>query len=238
MEKKILIGFSTGCFLQWNKQIDEIANIIRTAGADTIELSFLKEKELLSFRLNRILIGSLEHFKTISIHAPIKKHIVGRESDIIEKLIDISDEIGTNKLIIHPDSYKNLDLLTKHFDVFIENLPSETYFGNFDINSDYNFSFVFDIVHAFQIDKTYENGFYMLELMKDKIKEIHASGVNQTNSHCLLVESDYRKIFEEAIKRILRKNHALSIILEGKIQTENTKIVSDEFNLINSMIEQ
>lgn len=93
MKKIIKVGFSTGCFFQWNKEMNDIVNIIKSSGANAIELSFLDEKKLFSFDPDDELIENIHNFDFVSMHVPDKKYIKNTEEKIIEKLKRVSEAL-------------------------------------------------------------------------------------------------------------------------------------------------
>ena len=216
MKNSSLIGFSTGCFVEWKKNFDEIIDIITSTGANSIEISFLREEELLSFECDRKTLDKIHRFDNVSIHAPDKKYITCSEDSIIRCLSEVSDTIGTRNIVVHPDSYKNWSLLKSNFNLFVENIPSENYFSSFDVKNDGHYGYVFDIFHAFESDKSWKSWKTIKSTMGNKIKEIHVSGVNNTTRHCLLSESDYRENFCDILKTLYVISPRINIIMEGK----------------------
>lgn len=177
------IGFSTGAIYK-DCTIKQALALFRKLNLDTVELGLLK-MERLEGQLEEITKEDLETFASVSIHAPTIAYGKNKETEYvfgkIEKIIKLHP---VDLVVFHPDTV--LD-----FSVF-NNLPFEVGFENMDnrkekyktveemkaLLTNPDWKMVFDINHAFSNDPTLESAKEMIDIFKDKIKEIHLSGYN------------------------------------------------------------
>lgn len=72
--------------------------------------------------------------------------------------------------------------------------------------------------------------------MGDRLQEVHVSGINKDQRHCMLIESDNKEIFKRIVKKLYNKNNEIPIILEGKIPENKPEIIRNEINFIREII--
>ncbi|MFH1306328.1 MAG: hypothetical protein ABIH83_01565 [Candidatus Micrarchaeota archaeon] len=232
------LGFSTGCFLQWKLPIPKFIRLLTRYDLNSLELSFLREEELFSFRNSSEIKNLLSSFDFVSIHAPDKRFIKSPEKDLIQELNKLADNLDIRNLVVHPDSFSNLDNLKANFEVLIENMPNKNnIFGNLTPAQLQSSHFVFDILHAFQSSEKDSDIDLLVRSMISSTKEVHASGFTKDLNHSLLVQSERVDMFGSILKKIFHSKPDIHYIFEGKIKPNDFDSIKKEIELMKTILE-
>ncbi len=179
-----IIGFSTGAIAKGDFRRALAA--LRRASVKAVELSALREDELpeLSRSLPRL---DLEGFEYVSVHAPSKFSRLTQQ-DVID-LLGIA-AAHAFPIVVHPDTIESpqpwkpfAHLLT------IENMDKRKPIGRTSAELQALFEqlpearLCFDVAHARQIDPTMVESTQILRDFKDRICEVHASGLTARSTH-------------------------------------------------------
>ena len=233
------IGFSTEAFYKWEVSKNEIIDILSSLGTNSIELLYPTTESLFSDRLSNDSIQKLNEFDFISLHAPflnVKYKQNNENSRILSELNAIAEKVDVKVVVFHPDLVEDFSLLsTSGLPVAIENMDPRKKRGK-DVNDLQSifeefpkFGMVYDICHLSLVDPTLEEGEKMIEIFKDRIKEIHLSGIGKENeSHVLLSES---KNGDELLEhsRLLKAPK----IIEGVFPSKDKKFIEQEIKFIS-----
>jgi len=184
-----LVGCSTGAIARGD--FSSALDILRSQGIDVVEVSLLREEELMPFvRFLEGDCGIMEDFSVVSIHAP-KSFSNITEEQAVELLKPVFARnwpvVVHADSIVRPDCWSGLGNL-----VCIENMDSRKKIGRTARELEKVFrrlpeaSFCFDIGHARQVDRTMTHAEEMIQAFGDRIRMLHVSEVSLTGEHQLL----------------------------------------------------
>ena len=207
------IGFSTGDLytkssLEIKKGLDNLEKI----GSTAVEISVWGGMD--SPSLDKIIKNDFNGFEYISLHAPggpYKKDDPTKK--FLNKLEEINSEIRLDQIIFHPNEIEDMAVFDNYsLPIAIENMDWRKDFGSTvkDLNEFFkgnSFGFALDLNHVFTIDKTLNEVSDFYEEFKDRIKEIHLSGIKEIHDPLYITKQ------EEIIKAIPDKN--IPIIIES-----------------------
>lgn len=180
-------GFSTGAIAKgdFHHALDLlVANDVRV-----VELSALRDHELPELMRNLTSLD-LSFFTHVSVHAPSRfMQISEREA---AKLLEVALELKIG-IVVHPDTITNPDLW-RHFGSFlwVENLDKRKVTARTASELEQLFEtfpeagFCLDVAHARQIDPTMSESVQMLSFFQERLRQIHASGLNSNSTHSVL----------------------------------------------------
>ena len=180
-------GFSTGAIAKGD--FHQALRIVHSLGIKAVELSALRDHELpkLIQELPQLDLGMFTH---VSIHAPSKFVTISevQAADLLKAALRLG--IG---VVVHPDAITDASCWKEFGELlWIENLDKrkplartvselEEVFRRFP-----NAGFCLDVAHARQIDPTMSEAAHMLEKFDDRLKQLHASGLNSNSTHSAL----------------------------------------------------
>jgi hypothetical protein len=195
------IGYSTGAFSHHNVCL--AADTLRQNSIDTIELSALREHELLPLIYLFDSLG-LESFKTISFHAPSKLNQMNEEQ--LTNVLQIPASRGWN-IIVHPQVIVNFDLWKRFGSLLcIENMDGRSYIGKTEADFEYlfdrlpNASLCFDIAHVKHFDSTLQEAKNILGHFFHKLKQMHISDISDTGHHLPLTK-EVVELYKDIVER-------------------------------------
>ncbi len=179
-----IIGFSTGAIAKGDFRRALAA--LRRASVKAVELSALREDELpeLSRSLPRL---DLEGFEYVSVHAPSKFSRLTQQ-----EVIDLLGVAAAHRfpIVIHPDTIESPEPWTPFGQLLtIENMDKRKPIGRTSAELQVLFEqlpearLCFDVAHARQIDPTMVESTQILRDFKDRICEVHASGLTARSTH-------------------------------------------------------
>ncbi|MFC1733253.1 hypothetical protein ACFL6I_23390 [candidate division KSB1 bacterium] len=224
------IGFSTGCLYKLQKNIDEIVWFYEHIGATAVELCFATSSELADFEITSGLLESVKKIPHVTLHAPWKEIRYNNSyasKKVLERLKHISEKFKEKKIklkgiVVHPDIIDDLDSLSyTNLPFLIENMDKRKDFGTLPehfekLKQRCKLGFVLDVQHAYENDpKMYMAG-ELIDVMGDRLKELHVSGFFGKQNHYPVHASEN----EKEISQILRLNIHAPKILEGIIEYE------------------
>src|SRR3989344_7402281 len=220
------VGFTTGSLYRSSFTCEEIIKLYSSLGADAIELSFLAPKELMQFNPSPETKKIIQGFKHVSIHAPCKGITYNQSdsSEVIKKLSELCAELSIEGIVLHPDTVENFYMLDKlNLPFLIENMDKRKKYGTHpeqirELKEKYNFGFVFDVQHAYEHDPKMNLARELIDVMGNRLKHMHVSGENESESHAPTHFSNNRK----EIGEILKLGIQVPKILEG-ILSEDLK---------------
>jgi len=222
---KIILGLSTGCFFKWKLDIyGKIKQVIESR-ANGLEIAFFYPEDVFSFEVRRLDIKKILAFDYVSVHLPYLK-VLFKNNDlitqkIVKKCLGLKKVLGVKNFIIHPNvvkAYSSLSVLAPLY----ENLGSPHKFGSSledlkQIKRMTNPQFLFDIAHLYKQKHNFSQLNQYLNLMKDKIGEIHFSGFKDKNEHSAIYNAENK---EEALS-ILKRLQNFPLISEGQLPPDN-----------------
>lgn len=178
------IGFSTGAIAkgEFHKALDAL----RSMRIRVVELSALRERELPELALS-IPSLDLSPFDYVSVHAPSR---LGESSEAeVASLLQVV-KLKQLPIILHPDIINDYKIW-KQFGplLLIENLDKRKPTGRDKDELQGIFSLLpeaglcFDIAHARQVDPTMAEATRILRSFSDRLRQIHASGLNANSTH-------------------------------------------------------
>src|SRR4051812_386204 len=218
-----LIGFSTGALSKGDFRRG--LELLRARSIKTVELSALRENELpiLSEAIRNLDLSDFEH---VSVHSPSNLVQLSEEETIryLSPIAELSIPI-----IVHPDTMHEERWRTLGNLLWIENLDKRKSRGRTvsemeDIFSSFpDAAFCFDIAHARQVDPTMVEAAQMLRSFNDRLRQIHASGLNSASRH-----SPMSAASSFAIARVSHLiPSSVPVILESTVAPEG---IDDEVN--------
>lgn len=214
------LGFSTGCFYKSGLTLPERLRLISSYGCKTVELSFLRENEL----LNLLTLGKkdLKPFDYVSLHAP--KYSYQKDKTTEKILATIKKFCLSTKMVdlvvFHPDTvhdfsvFKNLKL-----PVAFENMDYRSKFGQTTLDILHIMKqtgirrVVFDVNHAFTTSQGAGLTAMFLQTLNPWIDQIHLSGyAPPDHSHWPLFKTNQAEIVRSI------KNWERPIIIESVLE--------------------
>jgi hypothetical protein len=179
-----LIGFSTGALAlsDYNRAL----NLLNEFRIGCVELSALRQRELAPL-ITAIDELDLSSFEYISFHAP-STVVADAESEVVDQLLTIADRGWP--IIVHPDVITDYSAW-RHLDsaLCIENMDRRKQVGRTADELLTIFDHLptaclcFDIGHARQIDTTMTEAYYIVQLFRSKLRQVHVSEVNTRSKH-------------------------------------------------------
>jgi hypothetical protein len=187
------IGASTGYMAehrgQWGLLVEEAASLSWFA----VELSALSEKELSGLTVFLSEARDLP-FRYVSVHAP-SKGMELPEDELVRSLMALPRWIDA--VVVHPDVIRDpaaYGPLGRR--LVLENMDKRK--GNGRTADELRVYFdalpmaglCFDIAHAWSIDKTLGEGKRILDAFTGRLRHVHLSSLDDTDSHVPLREAD------------------------------------------------
>lgn len=178
------IGFSTGAlaYSDFQRGID----LSRMAGCRTIELSALRQSELLTL-LDAIADLDLSSFNYISIHAPSQ---YDQNWEAIGFMRLYEEKWRDWPIVVHPDALFDMSLGRLFGSLLcVENMDKRKPIGRTARELESIFkqlpdaALCFDIGHARQCDPTMTEAYLILKEFGSKLKQVHVSEVNSASKH-------------------------------------------------------
>jgi len=233
------VGFGTGYLNHKLKLPLKEVIVLYSDTADAIEINFGSYNELINFELNRETAKMLRKFSYVSIHAPSKEIVYGNTHETklaFEKIKYLSGKIKIKGIVIHPSSVEdfsifnefNLPFLVENMDKMQEKFTNPQHFS--ELRENYNFGFVLDLQHAYEHDSSMKLCKELIEIMGNRLKELHVSGMNTKLHHALVHCSDNK----EAISSILKLKLNIPIILEGAFSEPLRENMKKELDYVRS----
>ncbi len=178
------IGFSTGAIAKGDFR--RALCSLKNTHVPVVELSALREQELpeLMHSLTQL---DLSGFTYISVHAPTKLKDL-QEAEVV-RLLESAASLHL-PIVVHPDNIQSPDLWRQFGTlVLVENMDKRKPIGRtatelrvvFDNLPDAGFCF--DVAHARQVDPSMIESARMLREFKDRLRQVHASGVSTRSIH-------------------------------------------------------
>lgn len=214
------LGFSTGCLYRLIPSIHETVEIYSSLEVGA-ELSFPTPFSLMNFKLDERFVDSLKKLRRVSVHAPWKGIEYGENDKtyyIFRELRKLSEKLWISGFVLHPDIVSDFSVLEKSGLYFlIENMDRRKCFGANEediekLRADYDVGFVLDVQHAYEHDSSMRMAKSLMEIMGDRLREMHVSGSSNGRGHVMTHLADNR----ESISEILRLRKEVPIVLEGR----------------------
>jgi hypothetical protein len=208
------IGFSTGALAKGN--FTHALAMLQEQGIKVVELSALRDYELPGL-VTALPSLDLSGFTHISIHAPSK--FVEISEYRAASLLELAAQRGMG-IVVHPDTISDVrtwrDFGTL---LWLENLDKRKPVCRTTAELDRTFEqfpsagFCLDLAHARQIDPTMSEAARMLKTFGNRLRQVHASGLNSNSTHTALSAA--------AISAVSQVSHLvpqhIPIILESPI---------------------
>lgn len=243
------IGFNSGALRKCGMSLLDTVKFAKRIGSNAFELSFFTSDSLLKFELTEELIELLSSFDYLSAHAPfnVAENLNYQDDEltrkVVAKLKELIDKLPIEGIVFHPTDVKDFDFLDGlDLPILIENMDARK--GSFKdvddfkkLKEKYDFGFVLDVEHSFENDSSMESTRNLIEVMGDRLKEVHLSGaINKgpglkEKNHCLLCDSEYR----EDLLKFLKELKDLPIILEGIAEEGQEQRLKDELNCVRDL---
>lgn len=224
-----IVGFSTGCFYRAGLSATQSVDFYGDLGAECVEISFATSRELKDAKESVLEIaGIVNEFDRVTFHAPFKEisYYSGRSFDAEDAVVifnKLSEEIPNYGIVIHPNVVRDFDRL-KHLGLnfLLENAGGRKSCWNlpehFEKLKDYDFGYVLDLHHAYQMDSSMDTARRLRDVMGERLSQFHVSGSSPRGKHIPLHLAGNRK----DIEKILKENYDVPIILEGEMDREET----------------
>lgn len=179
-----LVGFSTGALARADFEL-ALAEMDQKA-VDSVELSALRFPELRPL-LESIPRLRLQHYRYVSLHAPSQFEL-NEEQEVIDLLLRFVPP--TWPIIVHPDTIGSFAHWRKLGGrIAVENMDRRKPIGRTAEELKQIFEelpearFCFDIGHARQFDTTMTEAYKILQLLADRLCQVHVSEVNSSSQH-------------------------------------------------------
>lgn len=229
----MLVGFSTGSLARGDFQtaIDLIEEY--APDADAIELSALRDPELLPL-IAALDSLDLSRFQYVSVHAPSAFQTL-TEDQVTKALSPVQDRGWP--IIVHPDAIQDFRKWERFRNlVCIENMDLRKPTGRtlaelvqvFDRLPEA--SFCFDIGHARQIDTTMLESRKILRSLSDRMREVHISTVTSNSRHESLSFAAV-DAFRDVVALIPPE---AAIIIESVVEPD---CISREFQVVKDLLQ-
>jgi len=246
------IGFSSGSLRKCGMSFLETARFVKGQGANSFEISFRDPNSLLEFELSEEIVKILGSFDYLSIHAPFD--LVGNsiyQDDeftrrIMLKLEELFNNLPVKGIVFHPTNIGDFDFLdNSELPILIENMDirKDSFKTTEEIKKlkeKYGFEFVLDLEHSFENDPSGKLTKDLIEIMGDRLKEVHLSGARKINlsnldqsNHCLLRDSGYLSDLLSHLSDL----RDIPIILEGGFEKGQEESLKDELSYVIKMLE-
>jgi hypothetical protein len=179
-----IIGFSTGAVAKGDFRRALLS--LRNLHVHAVELSALREHELPEL-IRSLPLLDLSEFAYVSVHAPTKL-VELQEREIVHLLEDAASL--HLPIVVHPDVVQSPELWRPFGSLLlIENMDKRKPIGRTAAELRIMFdrlpqaAFCFDVAHARQVDPTMIESTEMLQEFKDRLGEVHASGLSSRSTH-------------------------------------------------------
>lgn len=209
------IGFSTGALAFSDFQAG--LQILRANRIDTVELSALRESELIPL-VDALDSLDLSSFKYISFHAP-SKYGKFRETEVISILRKVATRNWP--IVLHPDVIQDFSAWRSFGQILlIENMDKRNVCGRTVAELADIFvklpqaGLCFDLGHCRQVDPTMSESRLILREFGSRLRQLHVSEVNSRSTHDPLTEAAIGAF--EKISYLIPEN--IPIILESTVQ--------------------
>jgi len=233
-----IIGFTNGCFHGKNRNIFSVAalNKLKLKGTNALELSFdpLADQTKL-----RALLPELKKFKYISLHMSSRYDYSGGKimTKILKNTLAFYQLCGAQLVVLHPDVVKNWQIFQKYpINWAVENMDSNKI--DFQTVSSVGrllaqwpkLKMVLDLNHCYENDPTLKLANDFIKRFKNKIKEIHLSGHQNSKKthHGLLYQTKQKQIV------LTCRKIKVPIIIESYLEHDSD--IEKEFNYINKLL--
>jgi len=179
------IGFSTGALAY--SDFRKALTILGEENVKAVELSALRMSEWtpLTDSLDAL---DLSAFEYVSVHLPSR--MTKEEEQIVVATVRQWDRQRSWPLILHPDAITDWGLWRDLGErVCVENMDMRKPVGRTDRELDLVFRqlpgsrFCFDIGHAWQVDPTMGEAYWILKHFREKLTQVHVSEVNSQSKH-------------------------------------------------------
>jgi hypothetical protein len=179
-----LIGFSTGAIAKGDFR--RALSSLKKSDVPAIELSALRERELPEL-MHSLAQLDLKGFAFVSVHAPTKFEDLN-EIEVI-RLLQNAASLRL-PIVVHPDTVQSPELWRPFKDlILIENMDKRKPIGRtaselrtvFEVLPEAGLCF--DVAHARQVDPSMIESAQILREFKDRLHEVHASGVSTRSIH-------------------------------------------------------
>jgi hypothetical protein len=219
-----VIGFSTGAVAKGDFR--RALGSLKKNHVRAVELSALREHELPEL-MRSLAQLDLREFAFVSVHAPTKFE------DLNEReVISLLESAASLRLpiVVHPDTIHSPELWKPFRDlVLIENMDKRKPIGRtaselravFEILPEA--ALCFDVAHARQVDPTMTESAQVLREFKNRLREVHASGVSTRSIHAPI--SAAARFAYSSIAGLIPET--LPIILESPV---DEAMIPDEIN--------
>jgi len=228
---QVQLGFSTGALYQTNFDLVDKVGIIREAGYQAIELSFLRPKEFNETEVRKLLVyGSryLKYFNFVSLHAPEYGYDFDDTTREIFELINWLNNEGRHLdlVVFHPHTVVNFDVFhLPAFRIAFENMDyRKVTFGKVSdmktvLDKKESFAMVLDVMHAYSNDP-------MLKLVADfyqklgrRIAAVHLSGYADGH-HAPLFQTGQVEIIRAVQDLSIPPSFGVPVIVESVLATK------------------
>lgn len=182
-----LIGFSTGALAYSNFR--QALKMLQQEAVRAVELSALRISEWLPL-MGAVDTLDLSTFDYVSVHLP------SRMNPMEERAVAESLELCYQRnwpLILHPDAITDWSLWREWGQlVCIENMDIRKPRGRTDSELEWLFNqlpdsrLCFDMGHAWQVDPTMGEAYWILKRFGHRLRQIHISEVNSRSKHDVL----------------------------------------------------
>ena len=249
MKNERIIGLSTGSLYNWDPEVlskgyNGISILLNSKKANGIEILFYYPETLLNSKMPGNVNKLLSKFKYISIHAPwcgIKYDNSSKSEKVLDKLREHAKKIHANGVVFHLPNITDMSILNQSdLPVLIENTRKNErgYFieGLSEVLKYDNLDYALDIAHLFQINLSYDNIKKITNLMRNRLKEIHLSGIDSSRGKIQKPLCKTSKKYREKIIDVLLKQPIVPIIIESKFPAFDTSYFDQEIDFIISVL--
>lgn len=231
------VGFSTGSLHQIGMPFDERIRLYLSLGAEAIELGFATPSTLLEYQLSNQSISDIKEFRSVSVHAPWKGLRYGSDNStrkVVDKLRRLCDDLPITGLVLHPDTIDDFDMLNKSgLPFLLENMDIRKSYATHpdqfrEFVKNYQFGFVLDVQHAYEHDHSMAIAKEFIEVMGDRLKQMHVSGRSASEIHVPVFQSSNR----ESILDILKLGLNVPKIFEGIVVKDIRNTIQQELSYV------
>lgn len=179
-----MIGFSTGALAY--SDFRKALQILSEENIRVVEISALRMAEWKPL-MQAIDVLDLSGFEFVSIHLPSAMN-PAEENSVVESAHGFQHRRWP--MILHPDTITDFGLWREFGDLLlVENMDKRKPIGRTEQELDAifkqlpNAKFCFDIGHAWQVDPTMTEAYWILKSHRDKLVQVHISEVNSRSKH-------------------------------------------------------
>jgi sugar phosphate isomerase/epimerase len=222
-DKKIKLGFSTGCLYK-DLEVKEAISVIKNLGCKYVELGFITSERFFSEQLDRVNEKDLEGFEYISFHTPTLNYAINYGNNdetkkFFERMTDFSKRVNLDLVVFHPDTVEDFSIFENaDFKIGFENMDNrkKSCKSVDDIENillkNSNFKFILDVNHCYSNDSSMKLDTEFHERLGNRISQIHLSGFN--GYHDPLFETKQLEIIRSI------QNFDVPIIVESVVNPE------------------